>query len=316
MSIKQNGGVFGRNPTFNDVTIDGTLTFNGDIDIDSDLKVSGDLDVTGAANLASLNVTPGISSLSVVDTANSAVSYPVKVSHLPSGTTGNGLGVGIDFHIKNSTYSSIQQVATIEAVSVSEGEIANNLVFKTKWNATHADRLVLRGRGGVNGVVDLDLIYGNLKVADGFGIDFSLTPGTGTSELLDDYEEGTWSPVPEGGTLAGTSTIVARTANYTKVGRSVFFDMVLHATSFTGTGDFLIAGLPFDAIGTNVCSVVANNTPWQTLSADNQNVSAMPYGSQISFRTLNRNQSGAYSIPQCAPSSTGYLRISGTYQTS
>ena len=56
MSIKQNGGVFGRNPTFNDVTIDGTLTFNGDIDIDSDLKVAGDLDVTGAANLASLNV--------------------------------------------------------------------------------------------------------------------------------------------------------------------------------------------------------------------------------------------------------------------
>jgi hypothetical protein len=51
MTIKQQGGVFGRNPTFNDVTIDGTLTFNGDIDIDSDLKVSGDLDVTGAANL-------------------------------------------------------------------------------------------------------------------------------------------------------------------------------------------------------------------------------------------------------------------------
>ena len=214
MSIKQNGGVFGRNPTFNDVTIDGTLTFNGDIDIDSDLKVSGDLDVTGAANLASLNVTPGISSLSVVDTANSAVSYPIKASHLPSGTTGNGLGVGIDFHIKNSTYSSIQQVATIEAVSVSEGEIANNLVFKTKWNATHADRLVLRGRGGVNGVVDLDLIYGNLKVADGFGIDFSLTPGTGTSELLDDYEEGTWTPSVAAGAISGTSITFSRNINY------------------------------------------------------------------------------------------------------
>jgi hypothetical protein len=243
MSIKQNGGVFGRNPTFNDVTIDGTLTFNGDIDIDSDLKVSGNLDVTGTSNLASLNVTPGISSLSVVDAANSAVSYPVKVSHLPSGTTGNGLGVGIDFYLKNSTYSIEPQVATIEAVSVSEGEIANNLVFKTKWNATHADRLVLRGRGGVNGVVDLDLIYGNLKVADGFGIDFSLTSGTGTSELLDDYEEGTWTP-----SLGGTTTYLAQGGTYTKIGRVVNFHCVLYINAI-GTGSVTnIGGLPFNAL--------------------------------------------------------------------
>ena len=245
MSIKQNGGVFGRNPTFNDVTIDGTLTFNGDIDIDSDLKVSGDLDVTGAANLASLNVTPGISSLSVVDTANSAVSYPIKASHLPSGTTGNGLGVGVDFHLKNSTYSNIQQVATIEAVSVSEAEIANNLVFKTKWNATHADRLVLRGRGGVNGVVDLDVIYGNLKVADGFGIDFSLTSGTGTSELLDDYEEGTFTPqLLFGGASVGmTGSFVGR---YTKVGRVVYYTAVIYLSAKgSSTGNTTISGFPF-----------------------------------------------------------------------
>lgn len=47
MTIKQLGGVFGRNPTFNDVTIEGELTFNGDIDVGSDLKVDGDLEVTG-----------------------------------------------------------------------------------------------------------------------------------------------------------------------------------------------------------------------------------------------------------------------------
>ena len=259
MSIKQNGGVFGRNPTFNDVTIDGTLTFNGDIDIDSDLKVSGDLDVTGAANLASLNVTPGISSLSVVDTANSAVSYPIKASHLPSGTTGNGLGVGIDFHIKNSTYSSIQQVATIEAVSVSEGEIANNLVFKTKWNATHADRLVLRGRGGVAGVVDLDLIYGNLKVANGFGIDFSLTSGTGTSELLDDYEEGVWTPVLSVGlTVVGTPSF---TGTYTKIGNTVTAIASLVASTSVAAigGSQMVNGLPYSVSGVTAGSMTNGN---------------------------------------------------------
>jgi hypothetical protein len=46
MTIKQYGGVFGRNPTFNDVTIEGQLTFDGDIDVNSDLKVTGDVEAS------------------------------------------------------------------------------------------------------------------------------------------------------------------------------------------------------------------------------------------------------------------------------
>jgi hypothetical protein len=40
---------------------------------------------------------------------------------------------------------------------------------------------------------DLNIKDGNLVVASGHGIDFSATSGTGTSELLDDYEEGTFT---------------------------------------------------------------------------------------------------------------------------
>jgi hypothetical protein len=61
MTIKQQGGVFGRNPTFNDVTIEGQLTFDGDIDINSDLKIDGDLEVTGTSTLTG-NVGVGKSS--------------------------------------------------------------------------------------------------------------------------------------------------------------------------------------------------------------------------------------------------------------
>jgi len=46
MTIKQLGGVFGRNPTFNDVTIEGTLTFDGALDITSDLTIGGNLTVS------------------------------------------------------------------------------------------------------------------------------------------------------------------------------------------------------------------------------------------------------------------------------
>jgi len=52
MTIKQLGGIFGRNPTFEDVTIEGTLTFDGDIDVNSDLKVAGDIETTGNVIIA------------------------------------------------------------------------------------------------------------------------------------------------------------------------------------------------------------------------------------------------------------------------
>ena len=52
MTIKQLGGVFGRNPTFNDVTIEGTLTFDGDIDITSDLTIEDNLYVLGQVGIA------------------------------------------------------------------------------------------------------------------------------------------------------------------------------------------------------------------------------------------------------------------------
>ena len=42
---------------------------------------------------------------------------------------------------------------------------------------------------------DVTLSNGNLVIGtSGKGIDFSATPGTGTSELLTDYEEGDWTP--------------------------------------------------------------------------------------------------------------------------
>jgi hypothetical protein len=46
MTIKQLGGVFGRNPTFNDVTIEGTLTFDGALDINSDINLPDNKKIT------------------------------------------------------------------------------------------------------------------------------------------------------------------------------------------------------------------------------------------------------------------------------
>ena len=56
---------------------------------------------------------------------------------------------------------------------------------------------------------DQTISTGNLVIGtSGKGVDFSATPGTGTSELFDDYEEGTWTPIPKfgGGNVSMTYT--------------------------------------------------------------------------------------------------------------
>ena len=128
MTIKQYGGVFGRNPTFNNATIDGTLT------------VDQIVEKTGAAGIA------------------------------------------------------------LDGVTLKDG---------------------------------------NVVLADGKGIDFSATAGTGTSELFDDYEEGTWTPA------SGVGSATAVSGVYTKIGRQVSVIGTLTFPVQTDAGLATITGLPF-----------------------------------------------------------------------
>jgi hypothetical protein len=114
----------------------------------------------------------------------------------------------------------------------------------------------------------LTLTTGNLIVASGQGIDFSATPGTGTSELLSDYEEGTWTPDYS----AWTTGANTNSALYTKIGRIV--TVTLLANSGNNAGGQVITGLPFtsgttgatlhlsliSSGATNAMAVVADNS--------------------------------------------------------
>jgi hypothetical protein len=116
---------------------------------------------------------------------------------------------------------------------------------------------------------------GNLSaLQSGNGIDFSATPGTGTSELLADYEEGDWT-----GTLtAATPPTVAVTAtgNYTKIGRQVTVNIQFSNVSTVGAvGTLQITGLPFtpsfDALG--ACGKVAQSANVDSSYVANGNTS-------------------------------------------
>ncbi len=87
---------------------------------------------------------------------------------------------------------------------------------------------------------DQTIIDGNLVIGTaGKGIDFSADPSAAgmTSELLDDYEEGDWTP--SDGSGAGLSLTV-NSARYTRVGRVV---TVQAKVTYPATASGLGAGI-------------------------------------------------------------------------
>jgi len=84
---------------------------------------------------------------------------------------------------------------------------------------------------------------GYLRMASGsLGIQFN--GDTAAANALDDYEEGTWTPVVFGGT-SGTATYTTRAGYYTKIGRQVVLQWFLTFQKATIVGNVGLGGLPF-----------------------------------------------------------------------
>ena len=91
---------------------------------------------------------------------------------------------------------------------------------------------------------DQTIVDGNLVIGTaGKGIDFSATPGTGTSELLSDYEEGTWTPSYTGWTINPITDL----GTYIKIGNQVTVSLLAHNGTSSGTA-VSIGGLPFTSL--------------------------------------------------------------------
>ena len=112
-----------------------------------------------------------------------------------------------------------------------------NNVYNTKFKT-----------GGNVEVTDGDLVI----ATSGHGIDFSATSdgsGTDSSELLDDYEEGTWTPIMR--TTSGTGVAGGNNAgDYTKIGNVVHAHATVHWTSISGTTATVaqVLGLPYTSV--------------------------------------------------------------------
>ena len=118
--------------------------------------------------------------------------------------------------------------------------------------------------GNVAGVGTLSLgttlgVGGATPSSDGAGITFPATQSdSSNANTLDDYEEGTWTPVQGGGlTVVGTYSSSGR---YVKVGRLVSVAGRISASSVATTaGTIMMTGLPFTVAELTVTGTFTNN---------------------------------------------------------
>ena len=221
MTIKQQGGIFGRNPAFNDVEVN-------KIDADN-IRIDGNT-ISSTNSNGDINVSPNGSGREILTGAlelrrTTALSNYVDNFDNPliySSYAGGNIGV-------NSALVLQPRGSAALPIILANGNGAGNM----------AARLRVEASG------DVTVSTGNLVIGtSGKGIDFSATSGTGTSELFDDYEEGTWTPADNSGAGLSFSSVVA---TYTKTGRMVVANYILTFPTTADGTTASISGLPFSA---------------------------------------------------------------------
>ena len=128
--------------------------------------------------------------------------------------------------------------------------------------------------------------------------------GTGTANILDDYEEGTWTPAISGGSLSFTAITEAR---YTKIGRIVVINLYVDVDNVTNSANLVFNGLPFASssyTGTGIVNLASNSTGGTVL------VRVESGQTHCSFYRSNVNQTNVTQTQI-----TGHLIFSMTYNT-
>jgi LEA14-like dessication related protein len=203
-------------------SIDGTTIATSDITVGSSktLNVSaGTLTTSTAQKEAIVQAGPGSGTLDVSSgtlTTSTAQKQAIVQAGPGSGT--------LDVSSGTLTTSTAQKDAIVDG-STAISRSGNNLTFAGTV-----------GNTGNNTITSGNLVIGTA----GNGIDFSANSGSASgssSALLDDYEEGSWTPTMGGNPISATGT-------YIKIGGFVYIKADL--TNNTGVSHSIIGGLPFN----------------------------------------------------------------------
>ena len=140
----------------------------------------------------------------------------------------------------------------------SSAKNSNALTWLLDYGGTNAERLRLNTDGTL-------ILRGGSTSATGTGITFPATQSASSdANTLDDYEEGTFTPIAYGLSSAGTTTYSSQVGSYTKIGNLVTVNFSINVASMTGTGALALGGFPFTAAVNNNGSapVMLENLDW------------------------------------------------------
>ena len=136
--------------------------------------------------------------IATADIADDAVTG-AKIENNPTvaGNLATGGTLAIAGHGSVGNAGTVAGTRALTVVGATDGSSSSIIVG---YNSSLASKFSVRDDGYTVVGNGITLTDGNLVVADGHGIDFSANANNAgmSSELLDDYEEGTWTPVVGG----------------------------------------------------------------------------------------------------------------------
>ena len=164
---------------------------------------------------------------------------------------------------------------------------------------------------------------GNWKPIAGGGIDFSAAGNNSgmTSELLDDYEEGSFTPDLNN---QGTMSYSHQIGRYTKIGRMVHFIVYLRWNSRSNNGNYNIqfTGLPFTSINVsnmNTPIYVGGSEGFSCNNSDKTSIGGSIYVNNTTgqFRVSNTTGNSEISFyGNSGSTGAGYIYWGGSYYVS
>jgi hypothetical protein len=233
------------------------------------------------------------------------MSKQTDLINIPDAITVSGSNVGI-----GTTPSA--------GVQLNVGNSANNSAVSRVTNGTVSVDLTASGSGSVFLEVGTNhpLIFATnaterMRVLSSGGITFN--GDTAAANALDDYEEGTWTPV----VAAGSATYATQRGTYTKIGRTVYIHMHINFSSVSSSGSYdIIAGLPFAAKNdANYCGLASKTNNWNWGGSQTMiTFQVRPNTTFISAASSGNNQNFA-DVPTNNLAANTWLTASGTYQT-
>jgi len=229
------------------ITIDNLIADNG---------LSGNkIDGGTISNFTSTGIDDNATSTAITINGNEDVGVGVIPKTWNTSFTGFQVGLGTSimaqkaasstYLLDNAYYGSAGWRYTSSAPAAVMQHTTGVTYFKTAPTGTADAALTWTTRLSIANAGDVNLTTGNLVIGtSGKGIDFSATSdgsGTMTSEVLDDYETGTWTPT----VLSGATSLSSIYAKYTKIGKQVTVVYYVHTFTSLTSSQIKLGGLPY-----------------------------------------------------------------------